>query len=203
MRAVIFLNGDIDVSPETAASGADMTVCADGAFDRLRGVVVPTAIIGDFDSVTRKDFPSGSRVISYPPEKDHTDGELCVAYAIESGASELDIYGAFGGPRPDHQYGNTSLLYLAKKRGAFARLLTQEWEVTLRNGAFALEAKKGGYVSLAPFFERTHILSTKGLKYSAADVVLSREQSLGLSNEATSDEVEVATEGETLVFVER
>lgn len=203
MKAVIFLNGEFDSDPVEAAKGADFTVCADGAYDYLRGRIVPTVILGDFDSVSERDFPFGSEILTFPPEKDFTDGHLAIASATERGADEIDVYGAFGGVRPDHAYANLSLLYLGKKRGAFVRLISRKWVVTLENGKFSTAAKRGGYVSLVPFFESSHILSTKGLKYSACDVTLYREQSLGISNEAKGDVVEVDLSGETLVFVER
>lgn len=203
MKAVIFLNGEFDSDPVEAANGADFTVCADGAYDYLRGRIVPTVILGDFDSVSERDFPIGSEILTFPPEKDFTDGHLAIACATERGADEIDVYGAFGGVRPDHAYANLSLLYLGKKRGAFVRLISRKWVVTLENGKFSTAAKRGGYVSLVPFFESSHILSTKGLKYSACNVTLYREQSLGISNEAKGDVVEVDLSGETLVFVER
>lgn len=203
MKAVIFLNGEFDSDPVEAAKGADFTVCADGAYDYLRGRIVPTVILGDFDSVSERDFPIGSEILTFPSEKDFTDGHLAIASATERGADEIDVYGAFGGVRPDHAYANLSLLYLGKKRGAFVRLISRKWVVTLENGKFSTAAKRGGYVSLVPFFESSHILSTKGLKYSACDVTLYREQSLGISNEAKGDTVEVDLSGETLVFVER
>lgn len=203
MKAVIFLNGEFDSDPVEAAKGADFTVCADGAYDYLRGRIVPTVILGDFDSVSERDFPPNSEVFTFPPEKDFTDGHLAIACATERGADEIDVYGAFGGVRPDHAYANLSLLYLGKKRGAFVRIISRKWVVTLENGKFSTAAKRGGYVSLVPFFESSHILSTKGLKYSACDVTLYREQSLGISNEAKGDVVEVDLSGETLVFVER
>lgn len=203
MKAVIFLNGEFDSDPVEAAKGADFTVCADGAYDYLRGRIVPTVILGDFDSVSERDFPIGSEILTFPSEKDFTDGHLAIASATERGADEIDVYGAFGGVRPDHAYANLSLLYLGKKRGAFVRLISRKWVVTLENGKFSTAAKRGGYVSLVPFFESSHILSTKGLKYSACNVTLYREQSLGISNEAKGDVVEVDLSGETLVFVER
>lgn len=203
MKAAVFLNGEFDLDPADTASGADITVCADGAYDYLRGKLVPDVILGDFDSVTKRDFPSSSEIRTFQPEKDYTDGDLAIECAIEKGADEIDVYGAFGGARPDHAYANLSLLYLGKKGGAKVRLLSKKWVVTLENGFAELATKRGGYVSLVPFFGSSHILSTKGLKYPAHDVKLNREQSLGISNEADGERAEVTVVGETLVFVER
>lgn len=203
MKAVVFLNGEFDLDPIQAASGADFTVCADGAFDYLRGKLVPAIILGDFDSVSRRDFPAESEILTFPPEKDYTDGHLAVECAVERGADEIDVYGAFGGARPDHAYANLSLLYQGKKSGAKVRLVSKTWIVTLENGFVKLDTRRGGYVSLVPFFESSHILSTKGLKYPANDVTLYREHTLGISNEAEGERAEVNVVGETLVFVER
>ena len=203
MRAIIFLNGT-PVS-ERALNSVNienaLVICADGAFDYIKGKITPDIILGDFDSVSDKSFPETSEVLTFPPEKDFTDGHLAVQTAIDRGADEIEIYGAFGG-RPDHAYSNLSLLYQSKQAGAVAVLYDENWRVYLLDGAVKLSASANKYVSIVPFFESAHIISTKGLKYPMQNVTLNRQHILGISNEATESEIEFFANGEVLVFVE-
>lgn len=203
MRAIIFLNGT-PVS-ERALNSVNienaLVICADGAFDYIKGKITPDIILGDFDSVSDKSFPETSEVLTFPPKKDFTDGHLAVQTAIDRGADEIEIYGAFGG-RPDHAYSNLSLLYQSKQAGAVAVLYDENWRVYLFDGAVKLSASVNKYVSIVPFFESAHIISTKGLKYPMQNVTLNRQHILGISNEATESEIEFFANGEVLVFVE-
>lgn len=203
MRAVIFLNGNApsdDTLNGIDTSGA-LVICADGAYSYVADKLVPTVVLGDFDSFPEEKIKDGIKTIVYPSEKDYTDGHIAVDYALENGADEIDIYGAFGG-RPDHEYSNLSLLYQAKRSGATARLLGDEWTVTLENGAFEKCVKTGATVSLVPFLTASHILLTEGLKYPMHDVDLDRSHILGISNVATASRIRVECKGELLVFIQ-
>lgn len=201
MKAIIFLNGDPPSDGEiarAAASGA-LTVCADGAYGYLRGKLRPDVIIGDFDSLDREPAEEGIEVVRYPAEKDFSDGDLCVRYVAER-ASEVDIYGAFGG-RADMAYANISLLYYLFTRGVKGRLLGGGTSVTLEKGCFSLRVGVGATVSLEPLLAKAHILQSKGLKYPPDGLTLDRLYAQGVSNEAVEEEISVTTENELLVFI--
>ncbi len=204
MKAIIFLNGTPVSEKQLNAIDFNeaLIICADGAFNYLNGFVVPHVILGDFDSVNDRNFPKQSEVITFPPEKDFTDGHLAMQTAIDRGANVIDIYGAIGG-RPDHAYANLSLLYQAKKAGVVAVIRDENWQVYLCEGKVKLQANAKKYVSIVPFFESAHIISTKGLKYPMQNVTLNRQHILGISNEATENEVEFCSKGEVLVFIEK
>lgn len=202
-RAVIFLNGDPPTQGEILASmaGDPFAICADGAYSYLKGVVRPHVLLGDFDSLDPAEVEEGVRVVRFPADKDYTDGHLAVELALGEGCRTADIYGGFGG-RPDMAYANLSLLYQLKRNGGYGRLIGGGYTVTLESGAFSAEVKPGACVSLVPFFESAHILSTKGLKYPLSDAVLDRMHILGVSNVATESRVAAETEGELLVFIQ-
>ena len=203
MKAVIFLNGNAPTPTQikTAVADGNFVICADGAFTYLNGIIVPNLILGDFDSVNGKNFPKDSEIIEFLPEKDYTDGELCVIEAVKRGYNEIEIYGA-GGGRPDHEYANYGLLCRAKQLGATAKLYIDEWEITLIDGAVSKEVVVGNYVSMVPLGEFSHIIRTEGLKYSAHNVSINRAQSLGVSNQAVSKTIAVEVKGETLLFIQ-
>lgn len=190
MKAFVLLNGTPPTNELLSRiSKTDLVVCADGAYDYIKGFLTPDVLLGDYDSLSEE--PTGqaaNEVLYYPVEKDYTDGQLAVEKAVEMGADEIVIYGALGG-RSDHFVSNLSLLYLAKIKGSFATIVSENERIMLVDGEVRLKLPVGTTLSLVPFFERAHILSTEGLKYVARDTDLLRENSLGISNVVTEESV--------------
>ena len=119
--ALIFLNGYYDMryldfyrqEIENAAENRFLLICADGGiriFDELNRQegtpLVPDVLIGDMDSVSHR----GSKPLLQAKhtvqewigktDKDHTDGQLAVAYALEQyDCRHIIIYGSL--PRPE------------------------------------------------------------------------------------------------------
>ena len=203
MRAIIFLNGtplrkeELDKIDFSDA----VILCADGAYSYLKGKIVPSVVLGDFDSCPISSVEKGIETLVFPPEKDFTDGHLAVKLAVEKGTKIIEIYGAFGG-RPDHFYSNLSLLLLAKNLGTKASLIGEGFTVTLEEGLIEKSVKIGATVSLVPFNCDAHIIFTEGLKYPMREVTLNREHILGISNEAQNDKIKVECKGELLVFIQ-
>ena len=192
-NAIIFLNGDPPTKEdliEAAELAADsIVICADGAYDYIDGIIEPNILLGDFDSITK--------------EAGYSDGFLAMQTAIEKGVENVFVYGAFGG-RADYAYVNLSLLYQAKKAGVKAALIGDGNIVTLESGKIEKHVPIGSTVSFAPFFESAHILSSEGLKYPLHDITLDREHAdLGVSNEATRENIAIVAEDEVLVFVRK
>lgn len=200
-KAIIFLNGDAPSvrEIERAACSDAYIICADGAYSYLRERLVPDLLLGDFDSYNGE-LPSLVETAVYPPEKDFTDGHLCVEAALNRGYKQIEIYGAFGG-RIDHTYSNLSLLYQAKCGGAQAVMISLGQRVYLESGTIEHSCSEGDVISLVPFFESVHIIKTEGLKYPIFDKTLGRLHILGISNEATKDRFSLECEGEVLVFI--
>jgi thiamine pyrophosphokinase len=202
-KAFVFLNGNAPTDELISlAKTGDFTVCADGAYRYIEGKITPDLLVGDYDSLGYFPSPTAAKeILSFPVEKDCTDGSLAIKAAAQKGAKEIVILGALGG-RADHFYANLSLLYLAKTLGIKAEILDENCKIFLLNGEIKLSAKEKSIVSLVPFFDNSHILKTKGLKYPADGITLTKLNSdLGVSNVALSDEIEIVTEGETLVFI--
>ena len=104
MRALLVLGGN-EIQFESYAKQSDMIICADsGADHAVRQNIKPDAILGDMDSIstaTLEKFKSeGVKVITYPAEKDKTDGEISVDYALERGASDITLVWRGRKPRP-------------------------------------------------------------------------------------------------------
>ena len=129
--SLIFLNGYYDQryldfyrsEIESAVENRFPLICADGGiriFDELnrRGdpTLVPDVRIGDMDSVSDRAIKAKYTVQEWvgQTDKDYTDGQLAVDYALEKyGCQHIIIYG--GLPRPDeyetdHFLGNLKLM---------------------------------------------------------------------------------------------
>jgi len=138
--ALIFLNGYYDLTKlhfylqeiETGRKNGASLICADGGiaiFDELNKMdglnLTPDCLIGDLDSINNATTKPKQIVSEWvgQTDKDYTDGQLAVRYAIEENKSgHLIIYG--GLPRSevyetDHFLGNLKLLrmgyFLAKE----------------------------------------------------------------------------------------
>ncbi len=91
-RAVIFVNGhipDLRTSPPLDPPG-DILIAADGGTRHALALgLVPSVVIGDLDSLTdddrRKLEAAGAEIRSYPRDKNETDFELALHYAVEAG----------------------------------------------------------------------------------------------------------------------
>ena len=73
----------------------------------------PHMLIGDLDSVTLEDVhrleTAGCAVIKFPAEKDETDFELALDWAVRQDLHEIVVVGALGG-RLDQTLANLFLL---------------------------------------------------------------------------------------------
>lgn len=183
MTAGIVLNGvslDVDITD-------DYIICADGGYNLLHDWKA-NCIIGDLDSL---DFvPSDIKVIKYDKQKNQTDGELCIIYAVEKGYTDINIYCGLGG-RMDHIMGNIALLKLAHTLGARAIMRDEKKDIYYVEGKLILETKKDDIVSVIPFGGNAFVENSKGLMYPLQNLELLPHKTRGISNLVVDDTVEL------------
>ena len=84
-----------------------------GVLVLLEHDIMPNLALGDFDSVTSEELKMIQEklpeVSLFPAEKDETDLELAIDWAIRQKPSNIYIFGATGG-RMDHFLANIQLL---------------------------------------------------------------------------------------------
>ncbi len=187
MKCVIVLNGD-KINDYTFLDGDFIIACDGGLNYLLEKGVKPDLILGDFDSLGF--IPEGAKV--YSCDKDFTDGELAINFAIENCFKEVEIICA-GGGREDHFLGNLSLLIKAYKNGIDAKLLTNQSTIFYTEKSISFNAKIGASVSVAPIVD-TIISSSKNLKFEYSNLKLEPSKTLGLSNKATANSVQLCVE---------
>jgi thiamine pyrophosphokinase len=228
LRALVIAGGDVPARAalDTAWPGwsdeRDLLVAADGGARNARTLgLVPDLVVGDADSLTPGELDD-LRVADIPIElspamKDATDLELAVDAAIERGATELVIVGAFGG-RLDHALGNIALLARPSLQGRSATMLDGTTRLGYLSaaapaaGADGVDARSpvrrdlpgrvGDLVSLLPLGGGADGVTTHGLQYPLRDEPLTLGSTRGVSNVRTAADAWVSLRGGHLYTIE-
>jgi len=178
----------------------DCLIAADGGGDRiLEAGFLPQALIGDLDSIKPENLECcrarGIQIQQFPREKDETDLELALDYAVSllntplagqepaqnsSHLKEIWLLGATGG-RVDHLLGNLALMLGFYKRGYRIRAKDPYHELWLIQGREAIKGEKGQELSLIPISEYA-VISTEGLFYPLHKDTLRQDTTRGISN---------------------
>lgn len=170
--------------------------------------VMPTHIVGDFDSVDGaivEFYREHTKVPirQFDPVKDATDTEIAVRLAIELGVKELWILGATGS-RLDHVWGNVQTLAVAHEAGVKAYIVDACNRITLIDRETRLSKKDtyGTYFSVFPLGASVEGFSIQGAKYPLENHTLSPYDSLCVSNEIEEEEVEITFSEGLVVLME-
>ncbi|MEI6509961.1 MAG: thiamine diphosphokinase [bacterium] len=204
-RALIFLAGE-RVSPKRwqPLLPGSLCIAADAGIKVLSQMqVVPDVLLGDFDSLPQKELAAAFGMVpelyTYSCEKDQTDGELAVAYALEHGASEVVLVGGWGG-RPDHALANVLLLARLKEKGATGFLLNEESKMFLVGSILRLQGNPDQIFSLLPL-SLCQGVDIEGGYYPLIKASLRPGETRGLSNRFLRKEVTVKKEKGLLVAI--
>jgi thiamine pyrophosphokinase len=167
---------------------ADLIICADGGGTTMVNVGLrPSVLIGDMDSIAsaarRFLVESGALVIEHPPEKDKTDLELALDYALTQGPASITIAGGLGGERLDHSMGNLLLLALPALCDIDVRLVDHTAEALCIWTQRQIQGSPGDYVSLLPLTPTVDGVRTSGLRYPLHGERLIQGHTRGVSNE--------------------
>lgn len=195
MKALVILNGELKSEDflKNLSLNADLIICADGGYDKARKCgITPDILVGDMDSVQNPNFSGETH--TFPCEKDETDCEIAIRYAVERGADEVVLTCALGG-RYDHSISNLSMLL------NFPFAVVSEPDCTIF-GCKTQEIRdsKGKTFSLIPFYDT--VASISGVKYQVDHATFYVGTSLGVSNEITEDVAKIILhEGKALIFI--
>ena len=170
---VILANGDFPSHPvplKILNSGRRI-VCCDGAAERLIAAgIIPSAIIGDMDSLDSNIQDSYSERIIKVTCQETNDLTKAFNYSLSFQPSRIFILGATGF-REDHTLGNISLL--SEYRGTSAvevEMFTNNGKFIPISGTHTFHAPKGSSVSVFSLDNGISIHST-GLQYPLDEVV--------------------------------
>ena len=154
----------------------------------------------------QKGFGNGKKeikVIRLRPEKDDSDTQSAMNYAIRTGAKEIVIFGVTGN-RVDHLMANFGLLVLAQNQGSEVTLVDRYNYMKLISDGTVLKKSEqfGKYVSFFPFGGDVTGLTLEGFKYSLDHYRLTTADSgLTVSNEIVSEKAKVTYQSGTLLMI--
>ena len=205
-RVVIMVGGEMESDEflRSQISPDDYLICADRGADYAYSLGLgPEVVVGDFDSISQeaKDFlkKAGCIFISYPTEKDKTDTEIAIDYAVEKGALEVILTCALGG-RVDHELGNIYLLEKFTLSGVRMKILSRSQTIAATQESIELHVREGQTVSIFALTDEVSGITTEGLKYPLRNGRLLRGISLGISNRLIAEEARIELkEGRLLV----
>ena len=211
---VVILGGDVPCGSDIGdiINNSAYCVCADSGtvvadkFGRL-----PDYLVGDMDSIPaellQKCQNSGVPQKRFMPEKDYTDGEIAVHYAIEyakkNSMNMICMVGALGN-RFDHSLANINIGTQVLDNGLKIIYCTDTAFMFLLKGNswHKVELINGRTISLLPLFGDVHGVTLQGFKYPLTNAALLANESLGISNELTTDEGQITLEKGYLLVVQ-
>lgn len=218
-RVLIFSGGCLDMGfakDYLANEKFDLVICADsGLDDAYRLGVKADYIIGDFDSVSGNVFEKykkgdvteskEARFIKFPPEKDSTDTDIALEYAMEQNPDEIVILGATGG-RMDHFLANVNILIKPLKYGIPTYIVDKYNKIYLIDKDTVIKRKSlwGKYISFQPLTEIVKNVRLSGLKYILDGEDLTIGKSLTVSNEMAdgTDEAMISFDTGVIIVIE-
>ena len=188
-----------------AEMGDSLIVVCDGGVRHLQKVgIKPDVIIGDMDSIAPAQLANYSaqavKVIKYPANKDFTDTELALDYALNLKPTAIYIWGALGG-RLDHTLANVFLLHKGQKAGIKTYLIDEYCEVSIIDKKASFVDAKGVTVSLFAFSPKVEGLSLRGFVYPLKDAVLTMGESRGVSNIINEADAKISVRAGNLLVI--
>ena len=207
--AAVVLNGEMGNkeyylklfdSPEV-----DLIIAADGGADLFFDLKLnPDWVIGDLDSLSRKKIDKlksrGTKVKSFPSEKDETDSELCLHFCHKRAINRVIMLSALGG-RVDQFLANIFLLEYAESLGIEAKIREKKMEIGLIKNNINITNKNGWRLSLLPLDNRVKGVTIKGCKYEVSNLEMERHRTRGVSNKIVSSCAEISKKEGTLLYI--
>jgi thiamine pyrophosphokinase len=185
---------------------SDLIICADGGgTSMVNAGLRPSVLIGDMDSIAaaahRFLAEAGTTVIKHSPEKDKTDLELALDYALAQHPGSITIAGGLGGERLDHSLGNLLLLALPSLRDLDVRVVDHAAEAFSIWTERQITGQPGEYVSLLPLTPSVEGVRTSGLRYPLFGERLVQGHTRGVSNELVAPLATISVEAGCLLAI--
>ena len=208
-RTVVVVTGASPLRPRALAAGpADaLIVAADGGLDHARAAgLTPEVLVGDLDSVTPTSLAwatTHGEVVRHPTDKDATDTELALAYAVSQSPERILLI-AGGGDRIDHAMAAIGALGAP---GLGDIPVVEAWwgddEVFVARPprTVTLPHPPGTTFSVLAMHGPCEGVTVTGARWPLAGVELAPLVGLGVSNEVAHTPVTVASTSGTLTVI--
>ena len=209
VRALIFVNGNL---PDLAALrrlllADDFLIAADGGTRHILALgLTPAVLIGDLDSLSDENRrlldQAGTKIHQSPRNKNETDLELALHFAVEAGYHQLRVVAALGG-RLDQTLGNLALLTDPSLSGLDIRADDGLQEAFFTRDGCRLQGDPGDLISLVPWGGEVTGVTTMGLRWPLSGEVLWPYRTRGISNELLDETASVLIDAGLLLVVHR
>lgn len=161
-----------------------------GLYHLLQDRIVPKKAFGDFDSVSEEELEwmrsFGLDFDIHPCEKDKTDLEIALDWALQQRPEEIKLFGATGG-RLDHALANIQLLSRGLDEGIPIVLIDHQNKIEMASpGTYRLDKEaEYRYVSFLAFSKEVIGIHLQGFKYPLENQTITWGSTLCISNEIT------------------
>ena len=173
-----------------------------------RNQIMPTHIVGDFDSVdpaviTFYKDETQVPIREFNPVKDASDTEIALKLAIELGAGQVWIIGGTG-TRLDHVMANMQMMKFALDAGVKAYILDKHNRISLVEREIVLNKADayGPYFSVFPLGGCVEQFCIEGAKYPLKNHTLSPYNSLCVSNQFLEEQVRIRFSEGIIILME-
>jgi thiamine pyrophosphokinase len=208
-RALVLSGGPLpdggEIGPLPAGA---FVIAADSGLEHAAALgVTVDVLVGDLDSVSAETLraaeSAGVRIERHPADKDATDLELALDYALAHGADRVTVVSGGGGERLDHHL--AELVLLAAPQFASLRLdarIGAARAIPIHAGeGVSLIGAPGAVLTLLALGGPAHGITTTGLRWPLRAETLEPGSTRGVSNEITSGAVGVRLAGGNLLAV--
>ena len=165
---------------------ADKIISADGGARHLKRMnIIPDIAMGDFDSIDKDSMAFLERhkvpMIKHSMDKDATDTELAVQWAMENKATSITLLGVTG-TRIDHTLANIFLLKQIARAKIPCKILDDNNEIYLVMDEIELKGEPGNFLSVIPLGQEIRGITITGVDFPLENQNIPMGSSLGISN---------------------
>ncbi|WP_223700274.1 thiamine diphosphokinase [Sutcliffiella deserti] len=191
----IVAGGPVEYIPELRKVHQDNVVWVGvdrGVHYLLEENITPFKAFGDFDSVTEvelSEMKSRLKDINiFPSEKNETDTEIAMNWAIKQKPTSIVLFGVTGG-RLDHFLGNVQLLIKGIESGIPIKICDKQNLLYLKQeGVYSFKKRQDyPYISFLPVTATVTALTLEGVKYPLKNRNIKWGDTLCISNELDNE----------------
>ena len=201
----IYGNGNLSKSHLLQASNYDYVIATDISALKLIGAgMIPDLAIGDFDSISAKEFSYIKNKISdikiFSSVKNFTDIELAIKSAVKLRPENIDIY-ASTGTRLDHTLASIYLLNFIHSKGVKAKIIDDYNEISLVDDKINLsKSPHYTFFSVIPV-SKSAVITIEGAKYDLKNKKIFQGQTIGISNEIEKGNCLISVRGGKIILI--
>ena len=208
-RALIVIGGHAPMSQALAYLDPDtVIICADSGLDHALALgLTPNVFLGDMDSVSVASLERSRHedweIITHDSDKDQTDTELALAYAVAHNFQHVTLLWG-SGDRIDHILGVMAALAdpsLSVMKTLLAWIGSDRVEILHGPKKLDSTAPIGSTLSLIPLGGSAHGVTTAGLMWNLDNEELSAHSARSVSNRVKKTSIQISIDRGVLAIV--